>query len=163
MELARFHFSMGKQVLAMPWRSALRSTILNKVYARGLSQSNRRIKHFLSGYLPPISRCTNIAPNGLGLALQDMSIPPHVVSAKGILDGDIVQGIAIASFNKKRGNWGMKAVRAKSIARNQIQFGNEVGSNYGRSVMHFPPYPKPIFHAAIQPHLSWPCSVTRHR
>lgn len=63
---------------------------------------------------------TNVTPNGLGFTLEDIFIPPHVIAAEGIQDGDLVEGIAIASFDKKRGNWGMKAVRAKSIARNHI-------------------------------------------
>lgn len=30
---------------------------------------------------------------------------------------------AIASFDKKRGKWGMKAIEAKSVARNHRDFG----------------------------------------
>lgn len=37
--------------------------------------------------------------------------------------GDLVKGIAIASFDKKRGKWGMKAIEAKSVARNHRDFG----------------------------------------
>lgn len=72
----------------------------------------------------------NVTPSGLGFTLGDIFIPPNVIAAEGIQDGDLVEGIAIASFDKKRGNWGMKAVRAKSVTRNSIEFGNEVGSNY---------------------------------
>lgn len=68
---------------------------------------------------------TNVTPNGLGFTRGDIFIPPHMITAEGIQAGDLVEGIAIASFDKKRGKWGMKAIQAKSIARNHFDFGNE--------------------------------------
>jgi hypothetical protein len=68
---------------------------------------------------------TNVTPNGLGFTRGDIFIPPHMITAEGIQAGDLVEGIAIASFDKKRGKWGMKAIQAKSIARNHFEFGNE--------------------------------------
>ena len=67
---------------------------------------------------------TRVNETGLGFTESDIFIPPHMVAASNIESGDLVEGIAIASFNKKRGTWGMKAIEAKSIARNQIVFGN---------------------------------------
>jgi hypothetical protein len=68
---------------------------------------------------------TNVTSNGLGFTLGDIFIPPHLVTAEGIQAGDLVEGMAIASFDKKRGKWGMKAIQAKSIAQNHFDFGGE--------------------------------------
>ena len=68
---------------------------------------------------------TNVTPNGLGFTSGDIFIPPHMITAEGIKAGDLVEGIALASFDKKRGKWGMKAIQAKSIARNNFDFGNK--------------------------------------
>lgn len=68
---------------------------------------------------------TNVTPNGLGFTRGDIFIPPHMIAAEGIQAGDLVAGIAIASFDKKRGKWGMKAIKAKSVARNHFDFGND--------------------------------------
>ena len=66
---------------------------------------------------------TNVTENGLGFTLGDIFIPPHMVAAANIEAGDVVKGIAIASFDKKHGKWGMKAIEAKSVARNHRDFG----------------------------------------
>ena len=63
--------------------------------------------------------------NGLGFTLGDIFIPPHMVAAANIEAGDLVEGIAIASFDKKRGKWGMKAIKAESVARNHYDFGSD--------------------------------------
>lgn len=68
---------------------------------------------------------TNVTPNGLGFTRGDIFIPSHMITAEEIQAGDLVEGIAIASFDKKRGKWGMKAIQAKSIARNHFDFGND--------------------------------------
>jgi hypothetical protein len=73
----------------------------------------------------PFCDATNVTPNGLGFTRGDIFIPPHMITAEGILAGDLVEGIATASFDKKRGKWGMKAIQAKSIERNHFDFGNE--------------------------------------
>ncbi|SMX51038.1 DUF7017 domain-containing protein [Actibacterium lipolyticum] len=72
----------------------------------------------------PFCDATNVTPNGLGFTRGDIFIPPHMITAEGIQAGDLVEGIAIASFDKKRGKWGMKAIQAKSIERNHFDFGN---------------------------------------
>ncbi|MCE8540216.1 hypothetical protein KBY27_22355 [Ruegeria pomeroyi] len=65
----------------------------------------------------------NVTANGLGFTRGDIFIPPHLVTAAGILAGDLVEGIAVVSFDKKRGKWGMKAIKAESVARNHYDFG----------------------------------------
>lgn len=78
----------------------------------------------------PFRDATNVTPSGLGFTRGDIFIPPHIITAKGILAGDLVEGMAIASFDKKRGKWGMKAVQAKVVARNHFDFGNDVVTEY---------------------------------
>lgn len=50
--------------------------------------------------------------NGLGFTAGGIFIPPDVVAAGGIVDGDAVNGIAVINFDKKRNTWGWKAIRA---------------------------------------------------
>lgn len=52
--------------------------------------------------------------NGLGFTSADIFIPPDIVAAEGIIDGEEVTGTAIISFNKKHSTWGWKAIRAQS-------------------------------------------------
>lgn len=59
----------------------------------------------------------------LWFTLGDIFIPPHMVAAANIEAGYLVEGIAISSFDKKRGKWGMKAIKTKSVARNYRDFG----------------------------------------
>ncbi len=67
---------------------------------------------------------TRVNEAGLGFTESDIFIPPHMVAASNIEAGDLVEGIAIASFNEKRGTWGMKAIEVKSVARNHLGSGN---------------------------------------
>lgn len=48
-----------------------------------------------------------------------------MITAEGVQAGDLVEGVAVASFDKKRGKWGMKAIQAKVVARNHFDFGGE--------------------------------------
>lgn len=73
----------------------------------------------------PFRDATNVTPSGLGFTRGDIFIPPHMITAEGIEAGDLVEGIAIASFDKKRGKWGMKAIQAKTIARDHHDFGGD--------------------------------------
>ncbi|MBV0893513.1 hypothetical protein KTN05_17130 [Paracoccus sp. Z118] len=66
---------------------------------------------------------TNVTESGLGFTLGDIFIPPHMIAAADIESGDLVEGVAVTSFDKKRGKCGMKAIRAKSVARNHHNFG----------------------------------------
>lgn len=78
----------------------------------------------------PFRDATNVTPSGLGFTRGDIFIPPHMITAKGILAGDLVEGVAIASFDKKRGKWGMKAVQAEVVARSHFDFGSEFEADY---------------------------------
>lgn len=51
--------------------------------------------------------------NGLGFTSTGIFVPPDVVAAAGIEDGDDVQGAAVIHFNKKRSTWGWKAIRVE--------------------------------------------------
>lgn len=73
----------------------------------------------------PFREATNVTPSGLGFTLGDIFIPPHMITAEGVQAGDLVEGVAVASFDKKRGKWGMKAIQAKVVARNHFDFGGE--------------------------------------
>lgn len=67
---------------------------------------------------------TRVNEAGLGFTKSDIFIPAHIVAASNIEDGDLVEGIAIASFNKKRGTWGMRAVEVKSVGRSHLGSGD---------------------------------------
>lgn len=67
----------------------------------------------------------NVTANGLGFTSGEIFIPPHLVTAGGILAGDLVEGIAVVSFDKKRGKWGMKAIKAEPVERSRNDFGSD--------------------------------------
>lgn len=48
--------------------------------------------------------------SGMGFTESDIFIPPPLVSRHSVQHGDILTGIAVMSFNKKRSTWGWKAV-----------------------------------------------------
>ncbi len=48
--------------------------------------------------------------NGMGFTASEIFIPPPMLSLHRIEDGQPVTGTAVKSFNKKRGNWGWKAI-----------------------------------------------------
>jgi hypothetical protein len=53
--------------------------------------------------------------NGLGFTSEGIFIPPDLVASAGISDGDLVEGVAVISYNKKRSTWGWKAMKAVSL------------------------------------------------
>lgn len=55
--------------------------------------------------------------SGLGFSSAGIFIPPDIVAASGIADGDTVEGVAIINFDKKRSAWGWKAIEAHSSGR----------------------------------------------
>ncbi|MDI9846734.1 hypothetical protein QM467_01525 [Rhodoblastus sp. 17X3] len=59
---------------------------------------------------------TEVSNRGFGFTQDDIFIPQHLVAAAGIASGDLVEGTAILSYDKKGGKWGMKAVEARSVA-----------------------------------------------
>ena len=48
--------------------------------------------------------------NGMGFTESDVFVAPPLVSMHLLKDGQRVSGTAVLSFNKKRGNWGWRAV-----------------------------------------------------
>lgn len=65
------------------------------------------------GVLKPFSDNVEVR-NGLGFSSAGIFIPPDIVAAAGIVDGDTVEGVAIINFDKKRSSWGWKAIKAQS-------------------------------------------------
>jgi|GEM_PF-325031 len=52
---------------------------------------------------------------GLGFTECGIFIPAHLVKKNGIVNGDTVEGNAILNFNKKRSEWGWKALTIKGV------------------------------------------------
>tara|TARA_R110001583_G_scaffold191541_1_gene356822 strand:+ start:10452 stop:12374 length:1923 start_codon:yes stop_codon:yes gene_type:complete len=48
--------------------------------------------------------------NGMGFTESDVFVAPPLVSSQRLENGQRVSGTAVLSFNKKRGNWGWKAI-----------------------------------------------------
>ncbi|MGY9355588.1 tetratricopeptide repeat protein [Citrobacter braakii] len=48
--------------------------------------------------------------DGMGFTASEIFIPPPMVSRHQLNDGQTVSGKAVLNFNKKRGNWGWKAI-----------------------------------------------------
>ena len=48
--------------------------------------------------------------NGMGFTESDVFVAPPLVSRHRLEDGQRVSGTAVLSFNKKRGNWGWRAI-----------------------------------------------------
>lgn len=53
--------------------------------------------------------------NGMGFTESEIFIPPPMLSMHRIEDGQTVAGTAVKSFNKKRGNWGWKALSIEKV------------------------------------------------
>ncbi len=53
--------------------------------------------------------------NGMGFTESDVFIPPPLVSMHRIEDGQRISGTAVLGFNKKKGNWGWRAVSIAHI------------------------------------------------
>jgi hypothetical protein len=51
--------------------------------------------------------------SGMGFTNSDIFVPPPLVSHHGLRDGEVVEGIAVLTFNKKRGVWGLRAVSVR--------------------------------------------------
>lgn len=50
--------------------------------------------------------------NGMGFMPNGTFVNPGLISSQGISDGDIVEGFALISYDKKKARWGLKATRA---------------------------------------------------
>lgn len=70
---------------------------------------------------PEVCRSFNqvveITDRGFGFTRDDVFLPPHLVAAAGVASGDIVEGTAILSYDKRGGKWGMKAVAIRSVTK----------------------------------------------
>ncbi|MCR9155510.1 MAG: hypothetical protein NXI09_15505 [Bacteroidetes bacterium] len=53
-----------------------------------------------------------VSPQNFGFA-DDVFIEPKLIQANNLTDGQILTGIAILSFNKKKNEWGWKAIETK--------------------------------------------------
>jgi hypothetical protein len=58
-----------------------------------------------------------VIDSGLGFTTSDVFIPPPLVSAAKISDGDTVEGMAVLSHDRKRDKWGMKAISAEVVSK----------------------------------------------
>jgi len=56
----------------------------------------------------------------MGFTPDDVFIPPPLMQAQGIADGDQVTGVALLNLNKKRNTWGWKAGKAVKSAVPQL-------------------------------------------
>ncbi len=73
----------------------------------------------------PFLEATKVNDRGFGFTQDDIFIPPHLVAAAGIASGDLVEGTAILSYDRKGSKWGMKAIEARTIAKGHHDFGGE--------------------------------------
>ncbi|MCL2714121.1 MAG: hypothetical protein FWD68_05925 [Alphaproteobacteria bacterium] len=55
--------------------------------------------------------------NGMGFSSAGIFLPPGIVAAAGIADGDWVEGLAVINFDARKGSWGWKAIRAEIVPR----------------------------------------------
>ncbi len=53
--------------------------------------------------------------NGMGFTDDGIFIPPPLIRKNNISDGDFVTGKAVLNYNKKRSEWGWKAIRIASV------------------------------------------------
>ncbi len=51
--------------------------------------------------------------NGMGFTADGIFIPPPVIEAKRINDGDLAKGIALINFDRRRQRWGLKAMQVQ--------------------------------------------------
>nr|ALF35177.1 Hypothetical protein ICEValHN437_089 [Vibrio alginolyticus] len=80
--------------------------------------SSRTTKPIPSSILKPFSDDVR-EENGMGFTDDGIFIPPPLIRENSINDGDFVTGYAVLNYNKKRSEWGWKAIsilEAKSNA-----------------------------------------------
>lgn len=56
--------------------------------------------------------------NGMGFTDGGIFIPPPLIRENSISDGDFVSGNAVLNYNKKRSEWGWKAISIKDVSSN---------------------------------------------
>jgi len=52
--------------------------------------------------------------NGMGFAEGDIFVSPPLVAEHHLVDGRLISGVAVLSYNKKRSSWGWKAISVKA-------------------------------------------------
>lgn len=62
-----------------------------------------------SGVRRPFQESVRVE-SGMGFTDSDIFVPPPLVSRHSLKDGEVIDGIAVLAFNKKRGVWGWRAV-----------------------------------------------------
>ncbi len=60
--------------------------------------------------------------NGMGFTSDGIFIPPPLIRQKNINDGDFVTGKAVLNYNKKRSEWGWRAINVDSVNRRNTKF-----------------------------------------
>lgn len=55
--------------------------------------------------------------SGMGFTASDIFLPPPLVARQELMDGDLITGVAVLTFNKKRSRWGWRAVSAETVQR----------------------------------------------
>ena len=53
----------------------------------------------------------------MGFTNNDIFVPPFLMNLEHIRDGDLISGVAIINYNKKRSSWGWKAISIKKIVQ----------------------------------------------
>jgi tetratricopeptide (TPR) repeat protein len=56
--------------------------------------------------------------NGMGFTDDGIFIPPPLIRENSISDGDFVSGHAVLNYNKKRSEWGWKAISISKVTNN---------------------------------------------
>lgn len=58
--------------------------------------------------------------NGMGFTYDDIFIPPYLMTKNNINDGNFVTGYAVLNYNKKRSEWGWRAISINEVINNTI-------------------------------------------
>jgi tetratricopeptide (TPR) repeat protein len=51
---------------------------------------------------------------------SDIFIPPPLLQGGGVQDGNVVSGVALLNYDKKRGEWGWKAITIEEVSANDL-------------------------------------------
>lgn len=82
--------------------------------------SSRTTNPIPSSILKPFSDDVR-EENGMGFTDDGIFIPPPLIRENSINDGDFVIGQAVLNYNKKRSEWGWKAISIESVSGNDEQ------------------------------------------
>lgn len=79
--------------------------------------SSRTTKPIPSSILKPFSDDVR-EENGMGFTDDGIFIPPPLIRENNISDGDFITGHAVLNYNKKRSEWGWKAISILEVKSN---------------------------------------------